>query len=116
MNGTAIRQSVLLSALMLLVGVAPLQVAASTMMNVDWQQFLGRHDLVWTQAPKAWHDGPFLGNGMLGSMLHQLDDHAMRISLGRADVKDHKTSGGAFIAQSRLPTGYFTLKTVGRSK
>ena len=53
MNGTAIRQSVLLSALMLLVGIGPLQVAASTMMNVDWQQFLGRHDLVWTQAPKA---------------------------------------------------------------
>lgn len=114
MNGTAIRQSVLLLALLLSVGVAPLQVAASTMMNVDWQQFLGRHDLVWTQAPKAWHDGPFLGNGMLGSMLHQLDDHTMRISLGRADVEDHKTSGGAFVAQSRLPNGYFTLKTVGK--
>ena len=62
----------------------------------------------------AWHDGPFLGNGMLGSMLHQVDDHTLRISLGRADVEDHKSGGQPFIAQSRLPNGYFTLKTVGK--
>ena len=82
--------------------------------DVDWKQFLARHDLVWTVAPKAWHDGPFMGNGMLGSMLHQVDDHTIRISLGRADVEDHQTAGTPFISQSRLPNGYFTLKTVGK--
>jgi hypothetical protein len=82
--------------------------------SVNWEQFLGRHDLVWTQAPMAWHDGPFLGNGMLGSMLHQVDDHTLRISLGRADMEDHQKAGTAFIAQSRLPNGYFTLKTAGK--
>ena len=89
------------------------QVSASVPSKINWPDFLARHDLVWKRAPMAWHDGPFLGNGMLGSMLHQMDDHTLRISLGRADVEDHKTSGGAFIAQSRLPNGYFTLKTVG---
>lgn len=82
--------------------------------KVDWPQFLERHDLVWTEAPQAWHDGPFMGNGMLGSMLHQLDERTLRISLGRSDVEDHKKTGGPFIAQSRLPNGYFTLKTAGK--
>ena len=82
--------------------------------KVNWKQFLSRHDLVWDRAPQAWHDGPFLGNGMLGSMLHQVDDHTFRISLGRADVEDHKSSGQPFIAQSRLPNGYFLLKTAGQ--
>ena len=86
----------------------------ATKTNVNWKQFLSRHDLVWDRAPQAWHDGPFLGNGMLGSMLHQVDDHTFRISLGRADVEDHKSSGQPFIAQSRLPNGYFLLKTVGK--
>ncbi|MDF7823600.1 hypothetical protein P4B35_06205 [Pontiellaceae bacterium B12227] len=81
--------------------------------DVDWAKFLARHDLVWTQAPQVWHDGPFLGNGMLGSMLHQVDAHTLRISLGRADMEDHQQTGQPFIAQSRLPNGYFLLKTVG---
>ena len=51
---------------------------------------------------------------MLGSMIHQVDERSIRISLGRADVEDHKTSGQPFIAQSRLPSGYFLLKTVGK--
>ncbi|MDF7809321.1 hypothetical protein P4E94_17890 [Pontiellaceae bacterium B12219] len=83
--------------------------------GVDWAKFLERHDLVWTEVPQAWHDGPFLGNGMLGSMLYQEDDHTLRISLGRADMEDHQPEGTtSFIRQSRLPNGYFTLKTVGK--
>lgn len=85
--------------------------AAQLSMKVDWKRFLERHDLVWTESPQAWHDGPFLGNGMLGSMLHQLDERTFRISLGRSDVEDHKKIGQSFISQSRLPNGYFTLKT-----
>jgi hypothetical protein len=86
---------------------------AVVQIEVNWPEFLARHDLIWTQAPKEWHDGPFLGNGMLGTMLHQLDDHQLRISLGRADAEDHKKEGTPFISQSRLPNGYFTLTTVG---
>lgn len=82
--------------------------------EVEWPQFLGRHDLVWTQSPQAWHDGPFMGNGMLGTMLHQIEDRTFRISLGRSDVEDHQTRGSAFLSQSRLPIGYFTLKTLGK--
>jgi len=90
------------------------EVSASVQSKVHWPEFLARHDLIWTEAPKAWHDGPFLGNGMLGSILHQVDDHTLRISLGRADMEDHQPEGTAFIKQSRLPNGYFTLKTIGK--
>lgn len=93
---------------------ASLQLTAEVKKHVDWPDFMSRHDLVWSRAPMAWHDGPFMGNGMLGTMLHQLDDYTFRISLGRSDVEDHKKKGQPFIAQSRLPNGYFTLKTVGK--
>lgn len=88
--------------------------AAEVQVDVNWPDFLARHDLVWEESPMAWHDGPFMGNGMLGTMLHQLDDHQLRISLGRADAEDHKKKGPPFISQSRLPNGYFTLTTAGK--
>lgn len=90
------------------------QATAEVKMEVNWPEFIARHDLVWERAPMAWHDGPFMGNGMLGTMLHQVDDQTLRISLGRADVEDHKKKGKPFISQSRLPNGYFTLKTAGK--
>ncbi len=90
------------------------QVSADVKKDVDWPEFIARHDLVWERAPMAWHDGPFLGNGMLGSMLHQLGDNQLRISLGRTDAEDHKKKGQPFISQSRLPNGYFTLTTAGK--
>ena len=94
--------------------IATASLSGQVRSEVDWPQFLNRHDLVWTRAPQAWHDGPFMGNGMLGTMLHQLDDHTFRISLGRSDVEDHKTEGTPFISRSRLPIGYFTLNTTGK--
>ena len=81
--------------------------------DIDWQDFLARHDLIWTEAPKAWHDGPFMGNGMLGSLFFQQDDHHIRINLGRTDVEDHK-EGGGFLTKPRLPIGYFLIETKGK--
>lgn len=102
------------SLLALATSLASPKATAEVTMEVNWQEFIARHDLVWERAPMAWHDGPFMGNGMLGSMLHQMDDQTLRISLGRADVEDHKKKGQPFISQSRLPNGYFTLKTKGK--
>ena len=30
--------------------------------KIDWPQFLSRHDLVWEESPKVWHEGAFIGN------------------------------------------------------
>src|SRR3712207_3281062 len=36
-----------------------------------WATFLAQQDLVWRQVPTRWYDGPFLGNGRLGTMVYQ---------------------------------------------
>jgi alpha-L-fucosidase 2 len=81
---------------------------------IDWQQFLSRHDLVWTQMPQAWNEAPFLGNGMLGTMLVQQDPKTIRWEVGRGDVQDHRPRGKKFGYDTcRLPIGHFELTTVG---
>lgn len=39
-------------------------------LDVDWQNFLGRHDMVLEQLPCQWNEGAFLGNGQLGLMVY----------------------------------------------
>ena len=84
--------------------------------EVDWPSFLARHDLVWDRLPKAWDEGPFLGNGMMGAMLYYDEAAgAIRIDLGRSDVQDHRTplrSSG--YDRARLPIGHFLLRTHGK--
>ncbi|MDP4624933.1 MAG: hypothetical protein NWT08_07330 [Akkermansiaceae bacterium] len=82
--------------------------------EVDWKDFLSRHDLTWERAPQAWYEGPFTGNGMLGSTFHQLDENRIRISIGRSDVEEHGNSNENFLRYARLPVGYFVLKTEGK--
>ena len=38
--------------------------------GLDWRDFVSGSDLVWQQLPKNWYDGPFLGNGFLGSGIY----------------------------------------------
>lgn len=84
--------------------------------SVDWPSFLARHDLVWDRMPKAWDEGPFLGNGMMGAMLYYDENAgAIRIDLGRSDVQDHRTPlRSTGYDRARLPIGHFLLRTDGR--
>ena len=80
--------------------------------SIDWATFLDRHDLHWTQMPQQWLDAPFLGNGMMGTMVRQTDDHTVRWDVGRGDVQDHRSSdlaatNGEMLKACRLPTGFF---------
>ena len=38
--------------------------------HIDWRDFLSRHDLIWEQTPDDYYNAPFLGNGLLGTMLY----------------------------------------------
>ncbi|MCZ4279094.1 hypothetical protein O4H54_24790, partial [Rhodococcus yunnanensis] len=38
--------------------------------NIDWPIFMSRQDMIWEVMPKAWHEAPFLGNGLLGAMVY----------------------------------------------
>jgi len=54
--------------------------------EIRWPEFLARHDLVWENLPSAWHEGAFIGNGLLGAMIYRRDDEALRLDVGRSDV------------------------------
>lgn len=83
--------------------------------EVDWEQFLGRQDLLWSKLPKVWNEAPFMGNGMMGAMVMQQDKQTIRWEIGRGDVQDHRPAAKKFGYDTcRLPIGHFELKTVGK--
>ncbi len=94
--------------------------------EVDWPEFIGRHDLVWEETPRQWNEGAFTGNGQLGMMVYAtLDDNRLDFHLGRADVTDHrkapdrKTSLGVkgaslFWDFPRLDIGRMALRPAGK--
>ena len=96
--------------------------------QVDWENFLGRHDLIWEQLPRQWNEGAFVGNGQVGMMVYAtLQDNRMDFHLGRQDVTDHrmapdrKTSMGIPGATviwdfPRLDVGRMVLRPAGKIK
>ena len=86
-------------------------------LNLNWEKFLSRHDLVWDTLPKQWYQAPFLGNGMLGAMVMQSNKNTIRWEIGRGDVQDHRPARKKFGYDTcRLPVGNFELITVGKIK
>lgn len=83
--------------------------------DVNWPEFLARHDLIWERLPKAWDEGPFLGNGTLGAMIYwDPARQALRLDIGSNDVRDHRTPfRHANYDDARLPIGHFLLRTRG---
>ena len=71
--------------------------------RIDWAAFLARQDLVWDRLPARWHEGAFVGNGLVGSMIYT-SDRGLGWDVGRSDVTDRG---------SRLAIGRFTLITQG---
>jgi alpha-L-fucosidase 2 len=90
--------------------------------DIDWAQFLSRHDPVWSELPQRWFDAPFLGNGMLGTLVRQVGDRQVRWDVGRSDVHDHrpisdedyKVRAPEILKQGRVPIGHFILHTAGK--
>ncbi|RZQ60285.1 glycosyl hydrolase family 95 catalytic domain-containing protein [Amycolatopsis suaedae] len=82
--------------------------------GVDWPGFLGLADLVWQRMPKTWYEGPFLGNGFLGSGIYaEPGANAVRFNVQHSEVQDHRPEFGSLFGLARLPIGYFTLEPVG---
>ena len=74
---------------------------------IDWPAFLVRHDLTWDEAPGAWHEGAFIGNGLLGAMIYSESTNALQWDVNRSDVAD---------LGSRLQIGRFVLEGAGTLK
>ncbi|MBT2227886.1 glycoside hydrolase family 95-like protein [Nonomuraea sp. NEAU-A123] len=82
--------------------------------EIDWQSFLADADLVWQRMPQTWYEGPFLGNGFLGSGIYaQQDANAVRFNVQHSEVQDHRPEYGALFGLARLPIGHLTLEPAG---
>lgn len=76
--------------------------------QIDWCNFLKRHDPVWKVLPQRFDHGAFLGNGLIGTTIFQESDYAIRFGMGRSDVTDHRFDNG------RLLMGGLVLQTRGK--
>ncbi|WP_179136220.1 glycoside hydrolase family 95-like protein [Paenibacillus sp. 32352] len=81
--------------------------------NLDWKEFLSRHDMTWTTRPMTWNEGAFIGNGLMGAMMfgeeHRDKRNVLRFVLGRTDVTAARKSGYS----PRIPVGEIDLECVG---
>lgn len=83
--------------------------------DVDWQQFLGKQDLVWESFPMEWKNAAFIGNGLLGATIYKdrLRKKNLRWDIGRSDVTDHRENEPVNEGKARLPIGKLELETEG---
>jgi len=82
--------------------------------GLNWRSFLAGSDLVWQRLPKNWYDGPFLGNGFLGSGIYaEPGANAVRFNVQHSEVQDHRPEFGSLYGLARLPIGWFTLEPRG---
>jgi hypothetical protein len=81
--------------------------------EVDWDSFMAPHDPVWKQLPEAWWEAPYLGNGLLGTLIRKIDDRTMEWQVGCSDVEDHRSIP---YGMGRLPIGSFHFSTAGDLK
>ncbi|MFD8499834.1 Tat pathway signal sequence domain protein [Amycolatopsis sp. NPDC059657] len=95
-------------------GTTTASAAESTYDGVDWAKFLGAADMLWTKMPTTWYEGPYLGNGFLGSGIYrEPGKNAIRFNVQHSQVQDHRPEFGSLFGLARLPIGYFTLEPVG---
>lgn len=98
-------------------GALPTQARAATATASDpWRTVLDDADLVWREMPRTWYEGPFLGNGFLGSGIYAepgAPNGAIRFNVQHSEVQDHRPEFGSLFGLARLPIGHFTLEPVG---
>jgi hypothetical protein len=88
----------------------------SNQMRTDhqWMRFLSNQDLRWGRMPTRWYDAPFLGNGLLGTLMYaEPGKNAIRFTVGHTEVQDHRPKFEPNLGLARLPIGHFTLTPVG---
>ncbi|MFE0155889.1 carbohydrate-binding protein [Nonomuraea sp. NPDC059007] len=80
----------------------------------QWRDFLERQDLLWARLPTVWHEGPFLGDGLLGSMVYKEPGaNKVRFTTQHGRVQDHRPQFGSGFGTCRLPVGHLTLDPAG---
>ncbi len=82
--------------------------------DAQWSAFLRGQDLLWRRMPPTWKEGPFLGDGRLGTMVYkEPGQNRVRFTVQHAAVQDHRPQYGSLYGLARLPVGHLTLDPVG---
>lgn len=98
----------------LLVCSAPLQAGNNITRNIDWPAFMQKQDMVWNVLPADWDEAPFLGNGMMGTMIYKYPkENFVRFDVGNCSVHDHRPGGGLYDIP-RLLIGQMALHPKGK--
>ncbi|MEU8506527.1 glycoside hydrolase family 95-like protein [Streptomyces brevispora] len=82
----------------------------------SWNTVLDDADLHWQKLPRTWYEGPYLGNGRLGSGIYAepgAETTAIRFNVQHSEVQDHRPEYGSLFGLARLPIGHFTLEPAG---
>ncbi len=85
--------------------------------KVDWKSFMTRHDMIWKKLPTEWSQGPFFGNGLIGSLIWKDGvKNRFRMQVFRSDVQEHRSFeyGHAGYARCRMQIGSFYFEPVGK--
>ncbi|WP_405866096.1 glycosyl hydrolase family 95 catalytic domain-containing protein [Streptomyces sp. NBC_00005] len=115
-TGSALGGVLLTSGLTTQASAADQTEAATATHDDPWRIVLDDADMVWQKMPTAWYEGPFLGNGFLGSGIYAepgAASTAVRFNIQHSEVQDHRPEFGSLFGLARLPIGYFTLEPVG---
>lgn len=103
--------ALLFGACVCLSALASAEPAASGVRDaVDWSAFLHAADPVWSRLPENWWEAPYLGNGMMGTVIRKVDARTVEWQVGRSDVEDYRPIN---YGMGRLPIGSFLLHTKG---
>jgi hypothetical protein len=90
--------------------------AGTVQLRVDWPTFLHNQDPVWDRMPTNYFQGPFVGNGLLGTIIFrdEKETNSLRFEIGRTDVYDHRADKIQHY-QVRLPIGHLLLTPEGKT-
>ena len=78
-----------------------------------WESFLKRNNMIWSQMPTKWEEGPYTGNGFLGNIMFE-NENGLDIEVSRTDTYDDRT-GYVLYTRYRLRNGNFHLGYVGQA-
>ncbi|MER6954259.1 glycoside hydrolase family 95-like protein [Streptomyces sp. NPDC000618] len=119
-TGSAVGGALLATGLSAAQASAADRAEAATPREDPWRVVLDDADLVWQRMPTTWYEGPFLGNGLLGSGIYAepsagpgAASTAVRFNVQHSEVQDHRPEFGSLFGLARLPIGHFTLEPVG---
>lgn len=103
--------------------------------GINWEEFLSRHDLTWPRLSykggefvtfqdrwkeriirvrKEWFEGAFIGNGMIGAVIHKGSPQELRWELGRNGVTAKNHLKGIDWMIPRVPIGDILMIPAGK--